>query len=407
MRVLLSAYVCRPGRGSEPGTGWGFLRAIAREHDVTLLTLPDYLEEIERALATEHLDGVTIVPVASPEWLRPFEGRVGLGHVDYLIWQYRARKAARPLLGDVDVVHHVTFANDWLPSAVHFLDGVPVVWGPVGGTAPMPWKLARFLRLRGFAFEVVRQLITRSCRLVTAALTRRKIDLVVAMNRDVAERFEGLGRPVVVEPHVALENFRDVTFSPSQEEPRTDGRRRAMYAGNLLSLKGPYLAVAALARLGDEWTLDVYGDGPETEGLRREAERLGVSSRIRMLGRRPRDEVLSALTQADVLMFPSMHDSGGWAVAEAVRAGCPVVCLDVGGPPLIIEGTSGEAVRPDGRAPERLAQAIPHVRRHPPSDRWSADRLGPLVSEWYEMVLAERPTAATSRARSAEADVPA
>jgi glycosyltransferase involved in cell wall biosynthesis len=126
-----------------------------------------------------------------------------------------------------------------------------------------------------------------------------------------------------------------------------------------------------------------------------------------MLGRRPRDEVLSALTQADVLMFPSMHDSGGWAVAEAVRAGCPVVCLDVGGPPLIIEGTSGQAVQPDGRAPERLAQAIPNVRRHPPSDRWSADRLGALVSEWYGMVLADRRAPADGGERSAEADVPA
>jgi glycosyltransferase involved in cell wall biosynthesis len=406
VRVLLSAYVCRPGRGSEPGTGWGFLRAIARDHDVTLLTLPDYRDEIERALAAESLSGVNIVPVASPEWLRPFEGRVGLGHLDYLIWQYRARKAARPLLAEVDVVHHVTFANDWLPSAVHFLDGVPVVWGPVGGTAPMPWRLARFLRARGFAFEVVRQLLTRSCRLVTAALTRRRIDLVVAMNQDVARRFEGLGPPVVVEPHVALENFRDVTFAQSPETS-SDGGRRAMFAGNLLSLKGPYLAVAAVARLGDEWTLDVYGDGPETDGLRREAERLGISSRIRMLGRRPRDEVLSALTQADVLMFPSMHDSGGWAVAEAVRAGCPVVCLDVGGPPLIIEGTSGQAVQPDGRAPERLAQAIPNVRRHPPSDRWSADRLGALVSEWYGMVLADRRAPADGGERSAEADVPA
>jgi glycosyltransferase involved in cell wall biosynthesis len=406
VRVLLSAYVCRPGRGSEPGTGWGFLRAIARDHEVTLITLPDYLGEIESALAAEGLDGVTIVPVASPRWLRPFEGRVGLGHVDYLIWQYRARNAARPLLAKVDVIHHVTFANDWLPSAVHFLDGVPVVWGPVGGTAPMPWRLGRFLSLRGLVFELVRQLITRSARLLTAALVRRRVDLVVAMNRDVAERFEGLGPPVVVEPHVALENFRDVGIG-APPNARTDGRHRAMFAGNLLSLKGPYLAVAALARLGDDWTLDVYGDGPEADGLREQAERLGVASRVQMLGRRPRDEVLSALTQADVLMFPSMHDSGGWAVAEAVRAGCPVVCLDIGGPPLIIDGTSGEAVRPDAQAPQRLARAVPRVRRHPPSDRWSADRLGPLVTEWYEMVLADRRPPAGARRRSAEADVPA
>jgi glycosyltransferase involved in cell wall biosynthesis len=387
VRVLLSAYVCRPGHGSEPGTGWGFLRAIARDHSVTLLTLPDYVDEIRSALAAEGLEGVTIVPIGTPQWLRPFEGRVGLGHLDYLIWQYRARRVTDQHSGQVDVAHHVTFANDWLPSALHFVDGVPVVWGPVGGTAPMPWRLARFLSIRGLAFELVRQLLTRFCRLPTAALVRRRVSLVVAMNREVADRFRGLGVPVVIEPHVALENARDVTAGSGSAVPK-DGRRQAVFAGNLLSLKGPHLAVAALAGLGEEWTLNIYGDGPEAEALRRRAERLGVASRMRMLGRRPRQEVLSALTEADVLVFPSMHDSGGWAVAEAVRAGCPVVCLDIGGPPLISAGTSGEAVLPDSRAARRLAEAIPRVHRHAPSDRWSADRLGPLATQWYERAIA-------------------
>jgi glycosyltransferase involved in cell wall biosynthesis len=385
VRVLLSAYVCRPGHGSEPGTGWGFLRAIARDHEVTLLTLPDYVDEIRTALAREGLEGVTIVPIGGPRWLRRFEGRVGLGHLDYLIWQYRARGVARRRAPNVDIAHHVTFANDWLPSALHFMDGVPVVWGPVGGTAPMPWRLARFMSPRGLVFEIVRQAITRSSRCVTAALVRRRVSVIVAMNREVSDRFAQLGVPVVVEPHVALENSRDVSITAAAKP--TDGRRQAVFAGNLLSLKGTYLAVAAMAELGDEWTLDVYGDGPEADGMRRQAERWGVASRIRMLGRRPREEVLAALTEADVLVFPSMHDSGGWAVAEAVRAGCPVVCLDIGGPPLIIAGTSGEAVLPDARASRRLAEAIPRVRRHPPSDRWSADRLGPLVSAWYELAL--------------------
>jgi hypothetical protein len=63
-------------------------------------------------------------------------------------------------------------------------------------------------------------------------------------------------------------------------------------------------------------------------------------------------------------------------------------------------------VRPGAQAPERLAQAIPHIRRHQPSDRWSADRLGPVISGWYEMVLGYSGPAADGE-RSAEVDVPA
>jgi glycosyltransferase involved in cell wall biosynthesis len=143
-----------------------------------------------------------------------------------------------------------------------------------------------------------------------------------------------------------------------------------------------------LASAGAEWTLDIYGEGPEAGRLRRRAERLGVADRVRLLGQRPREDVLSALASADVLLFPSMHDPSPFIVAEAVSLGCPVVCLDVGGPPLLIAGTTGEAVPPDGRAPERLAEAMNRVRRHPPNGRWSSDRLPKLVTEWYEAAVA-------------------
>jgi len=34
-------------------------------------------------------------------------------------------------------------------------------------------------------------------------------------------------------------------------------------------------------------------------------------------------------------VFPSLHDSGGMVVLEALAAGLPVICLDLGGPGTI------------------------------------------------------------------------
>jgi len=60
--------------------------------------------------------------------------------------------------------------------------------------------------------------------------------------------------------------------------------------------------------------------------------------------------------EVDALLFPSLHDEAGFVVAEAVAAGLPVVCLDVGGPPLI----AGGGVRPGGHGAtaERLAAGL-------------------------------------------------
>lgn len=39
--------------------------------------------------------------------------------------------------------------------------------------------------------------------------------------------------------------------------------------------------------------------------------------------------------ESDTFLFPSLHDEAGWAVAEAIASGLPVVCLDHGGPRVV------------------------------------------------------------------------
>ena len=47
MNVLLSAYACEPGRGSEPGVGWNQVCQISRFHTVWALTRSNNREIIE------------------------------------------------------------------------------------------------------------------------------------------------------------------------------------------------------------------------------------------------------------------------------------------------------------------------------------------------------------------------
>jgi glycosyltransferase involved in cell wall biosynthesis len=64
-------------------------------------------------------------------------------------------------------------------------------------------------------------------------------------------------------------------------------------------------------------------------------------------------------TEADVFLFPTMHDDGPWAVAEAVSLGLPVVCLAVGGPPVL--GARGVQVSTPRRTVEALAREVLRV----------------------------------------------
>jgi hypothetical protein len=71
-------------------------------------------------------------------------------------------------------------------------------------------------------------------------------------------------------------------------------------------------------------------------------------------------------------------------------AGCPVICLDRGGPPAIMEGR-GTAVPVTGRVLAGLAEALGSCGpRYAPSTRWAADRLPSVVASWYQQVSASR-----------------
>src|SRR5207302_1733788 len=104
----------------------------------------------------------------------------------------------------------------------------------------------------------------------------------------------------------------------------------------------------------------ILGDGPERSRLEELAARLGVRDRVVFWGKLPRAQALEKLAGCEVLVHPSLHDSGGWVCLEAMAAGRPVICLDLGGPGLQVTDATGikaPALMP-GQVVKGLAEAI-------------------------------------------------
>jgi glycosyltransferase involved in cell wall biosynthesis len=56
----------------------------------------------------------------------------------------------------------------------------------------------------------------------------------------------------------------------------------------------------------------------------------------------------------DCFLYPSLHDSGGLVVLEALSCGTPVVCLDIGGPGIIVNESCGAAIKVRNRDVDQL-----------------------------------------------------
>lgn len=392
LQAVVIAYACRPGEGSESGAGWEWARAAAEVADVTLLAgvhedRPYVVAEVERL-------GLSVTPVwvPLPSWVERIvtvgsEG--GFVHhlmeaLRYCLWQVAAAAVLLRLerRGRVDVVHHVTFASDSLPTAL-VVSRAPVrIWGPVGGVTRTPAALFRYLGVRGSIDEMVRVVGTYVSRGVFGNLAARRASVVLALNGDVERRFRDIGRRVLVESNTA---FRGAPRGLSDDAESGLGKAPvALYAGRLLPLKGLRLALQAL-QYAPGWRLVILGDGPEREALRRIALRLGVETRVELRGTVSRADVLRALGSADAFLFPSFHDSASAAVAEASALGCPVVCLDLGGSPAQA-GRNAHVVpvRPAASLPRRIGEALVAISgRGAPDNHLAAERIVGVLESLY------------------------
>jgi len=346
MKILVSAYACEPGKGSEPGVGWNWVRQIACFADeVWVITRANNRPVIEEALKKEPLPNVHWVYFDLPRWARFWKkGQRGM-HLYYYLWQVGIYFLARRLHRKVqfDLVHHVTFGNYWMPSFLALLP-VPFIWGPVGGGESAPKSFYSTFSVRGRIYEWIRNLarwfgehdpFTK--------MTARRSAVALSKARETANRLTQLGaRCVFVLSEVALPEEEIVHLS---SVPLHQGNPfRLLSLGRLLHWKGFHLGLMAFARFVREFPQSEYwlvGDGPEWRNLERLAQKLGITDKVRFWGALPRAEALKKLAECDVLVHPSLHDSGGWVCVEAMAAGRPVICLDLGGPALQVTEETG------------------------------------------------------------------
>jgi glycosyltransferase involved in cell wall biosynthesis len=119
--------------------------------------------------------------------------------------------------------------------------------------------------------------------------------------------------------------------------------------------------VRAVGEIGDsipELQVEIAGDGPCLGELQQLAQELGVSHRIRFLGRvaEPGD----VFRRARLFVLPSLSEGVSLTLLEAMAAGVPVIATNVGGTSEVIQHErTGILVPPGG--PKKLAEAIQNV----------------------------------------------
>ena len=385
LKVLLSAYACEPGKGSEPEIGWQWALQMARFHNVTVLTRANNRGSIEAALPTASPGegSIRFIYHDLPSFALWLKKRLPLSIWYYLAWQKSAEKVICALLQreHFDLLHHVTYGSVRYPMAISGHCG-PVLWGPIGGIEDLPWRMLSARYPGPFISEILRNLSNGFQSSMFSGLKQRagKCAGVIASTKETQSCFHDLGVDTFLLPAIGIHK----NERPAPPLPRkTTGPLKLLFVGRLLFWKGIDLALHALAQSGTSATLTLIGNGPFKKSAQALAKKLGIESQVEFRGQQSREAVLSAYQEFDAMLHPSLHDSGAFVLLEAMIHGLPAICLDRGGPGWSVKPGCGWKISPFTRAQtiHDLAEAI----RAADHDR---DRLRSMGNAARESVIA-------------------
>lgn len=354
---------------------------LARGHRVHALTVDYTLPPAspEHRAAGERLT-LQILPGRRRAWR--FEGGRPGRAID-LFRHERAALAAAMRAAAPDLVHaHWTyeFAHAALDSGLPHLITAHDAAGEVLRHSRGPYRAARWLMAR-------------------SALARARH--VSAVSDCVAARLQKLVSAAI---HVVPNPVAPLALALGRERDRARALRIVLASNGWRGHKNARAALRAFALLCEKQPaaeLHAYGRDFEPDGPARAwAHDQGLAAKVRCHGPLPHRELLEAMNGADLLLHPSLDESFGVVIAEAMALGLPVVAGAASGAVPWVAGAAQWLV--DVRSPRAIAaaleQALTDPARYAAASRAARERSasrfapGPVAEAYlalYRQVLEE------------------
>lgn len=343
MKVLLIAYACEPNSGSEPGVGWNTVMNLAKLNpmvDFTVITRSNNKKTIEE---NNFLSNVRFLynDVGSLLYLKR---RFNPIRTYYYFWSIFTSYKFREIAVDYDVVHHITFVNDWLPSPISLLKkgaNTKFIWGPLGSNEAIPLRHISSVKQR--LKELLRRFIPKVIISVDPFYkkTISKADIILGINESVKAKFSNYSHK--------YEHMHSICISTDYlndlEKKAKTGKFTFISVGNLIQIKNFNLTLIAFKKFLDtrldkkSFQLVIIGDGQLRAELVDLANSLSIEENVQFLGKLNYSEVKNHYRNADAFVFPTFEASG-MVILEAMYSRLPVVAVDTGGPAFFTSETN-------------------------------------------------------------------
>lgn len=367
MKVLLSAIACHPHLGSESKVGWDAARAISEipmVQECHVMTHTVNREAIVKEQTSGHAPRVRFHFFGGPFRYHPNRMLARLqSWLIYRDWQLKSVVRATELhrQHNFTLTHHVTYASWRIPPLLWQLP-IPFVFGPVGGGTKTPQAFRSIFGSTGRAFEFLRETATFfSERSRNLKLCCANSSAAVAADAATADFLSSHGATDVRQLCQVFFTLDEASrFTSPRNHKHSKSKELTIFAGgNLEARKGTLLSLRALATLknrGVPFSYTYGGGGPDLRAMKNLVTQLGLGQQVCFHEGYSGLEYIERLINSDVYLLPSVRETAGITMMEAMLAGCYPVVLAGTGAGDIVEQAGGAALRVD--SPE---EAIPKI----------------------------------------------
>lgn len=337
MKILINAYACSPGMGSEPGMAWNWVSNFARFCELYIITEGEFREKIETVVPTLEQGGnmhFYYNPVS--EKIRKMCWNQGdwRFYKYYREWQWKTYLMAKDICSkeQIDILHQLNMIGFREPGYLWQLskeNGVPFVWGPVDAKDKFPvayldgagLKTKLFMRLKNFLTGIQ---LRYSKRVLLAARQSSVIFSASSNSQRSFKKYMNIDSPLLnetgcyVQDHPIVDKTDKETFD-------------VLWVGKMDFRKQLALALQTVAKSeNNKLRLHIMGGG-DAESYQSLAKSYGIADKCIWHGAVSHDEVQDIMQKSDIFLFTSVAEGTPHVVLEAISNNLPVVCFDTCG----------------------------------------------------------------------------
>lgn len=353
LKILINAYACSPGMGSEPGMAWNWVSNLAKFCELYIITEGEFREKIEEVVPTlEQGKNMHFYYNPVSDEIRKMCWNQGdwRFYKYYREWQWKTYLMAKEICSSehIDVLHQLNMIGFREPGYLWKLSkesDVPFVWGPIGGLKQFPLAYLQGAGLKMKLFNRLKNILNvwqlkHEKRVDEALKTARLLISSIPDSYRAIKKYKGLESIVIPETGCFLSE--DISTDRFDEK-----ELHVMWVGKFDFRKQLPLALRAIAIANNpNIVLEIYGGGSDEQiaSAKRVADLLGITEKVVWHGNQPNDVVMNAMHKAQVFFFTSVSEDTSTVVLEAVSNRLPVLCFDACGMAAVIDDKVGRKV---------------------------------------------------------------